>query len=112
MAKKLREKLKRYIKLRGISSGSVFITRNGKPIDRSNIHHAMKKLCRQAGVESEKVFPHNLRHLFAVTYYESSKDLIGLAAFLGHSNINTTRIYTMTTVEQKERVVNNLRLII
>ena len=73
----------------------VFTTRTGKPLDRSNIWREMKALCERAGVDPRKVFPHNLRHLFARTYYSIEKDLSRLADILGHSNINTTRIYTM-----------------
>ena len=83
--------LKRYVKSSGIQSGSVFVTRGGRPMDRSNILHAMKALCQEAGVAAGKVFPHNLRHLFAVTYYNVEKDICHLADLLGHSNVNTTR---------------------
>lgn len=105
-------KLRAYVMQNGIKEGSVFVTRKGKPLDRSNIHHAMKKLCKEAGVESTKVFPHNFRHLFAVRHYECNHDLSGLAAILGHSNINTTRIYTMVTIEQKDAEINALGLVI
>lgn len=105
-------KLRRYAEQRGIEEGSIFVTRNGKPIDRSNIHHAMKKLCVKADVEKEKVYPHNLRHLFAVQHYKKNRDLSGLASILGHSNINTTRIYTMVTIEQKEDEINALGLVV
>lgn len=87
--------LKEYIKSRNIKSGPVFVTKNGKPLDRSNIWRMLKALCRSAGVPNEKVFPHNLRHLFARTYYSMQKDIVRLADVLGHSNINTTRIYTI-----------------
>lgn len=87
-------RLAQYAERTGIASGSVFITRTGKPVDRSNVLHEMKRLSDEAGVEAGKIFPHNLRHLFAVTYYRSEKDLLRLADILGHSNINTTRIYT------------------
>lgn len=105
-------KLRAYAKEKGIASGSIFVTRTGKPIDRSNIFHAMKKLCKEANVEPSKVFPHNLRHLFAVSYYEAHHDISGLSCLLGHSNINTTRIYTMTPIEEKERFVNDLGLVV
>ena len=104
-------KLRRYTKSRGIRSGSIFVTKNGKPIDRSNILHAMKKLCKEADVEPEKVFPHNLRHLFAVTYYEKEHNITHLADILGHSNINTTRIYTLISLEEQERQIQDLGLI-
>ena len=95
LPEKLCEMLKAYMKKKNIKSGPVFITRNGKPLDRSNIWSAMKKLCKKAGVSEKKVFPHNLRHLFARTYYAKEKDVVKLADILGHSNVNTTRIYTM-----------------
>ncbi len=90
--------LSAYIKERKIQSGSIFVTKSGKPLDRSNICHDMKKLCNDAGVLPSKVFPHNLRHLFARTYYSIEKDIVRLADILGHSGINTTRIYTMEAV--------------
>lgn len=105
-------KLRIFAKERKITHGSVFVTRTGRPIDRSNIHHAMKKLCAEAGVETGKVFPHNLRHLFAVEHYEKHRDLGGLASILGHSNINTTRIYTMVTIERKEVEIDALCLVV
>lgn len=104
--------LKRYAKEKSISSGSVFVTRSGKLIDRSNILHAMKRLCTDAEVEQSKVFPHNLRHLFAVTYYQKEKDISHLADILGHSNINTTRIYTLVSCEDQEQVLSELGLVI
>lgn len=94
-----------------IRSGSIFITRGGKAMDRSNILHEMKSLCQEAGVEKEKVFPHNLRHLFAVTYYNAERDICHLADLLGHSNINTTRIYTLVSCEKQEQLVNGLGLL-
>ncbi len=87
--------LKQYIKKQNIQNGAVFITKSGAPLDRSNIWSAMKKLCRAAHVSEKKVYPHNLRHLFARTYYELQKDIVRLSDILGHSNIDTTRIYTM-----------------
>ncbi len=87
--------LKKYIKLQNIKGGSVFVTKNGLPLDRSNIWSAMKKLCCTAKVSEKKVFPHNLRHLFARTFYAVNNDIVRLADILGHSSINTTRIYTM-----------------
>ena len=95
LPEKLRRILNKYIKEIGIKNGVVFTTRTGKPLDRSNIWREMKALCERAGVDPRKVFPHNLRHLFARTYYSIEKDLSRLADILGHSNINTTRIYTM-----------------
>ena len=86
--------LKKYVVNHNISSGPIFVTRSGKCLDRSNLWKSMKQLCSIAGVKSSKVYPHNLRHLFAKTYYTQQKDISRLADILGHSNINTTRIYT------------------
>ncbi len=91
----LRKILLSYIKKSGIKAGSVFVTRNGKPLDRSNIWRGMKAICHKAHVAPEKVFPHNLRHLFARTFYAIEHDIVRLADVLGHSSMNTTRIYTM-----------------
>ncbi len=104
--------LKRYVREAGITAGSVFVTRGGRPMDRSNILHAMKALCQEAGVEEGKVFPHNLRHLFAVTYYNVEKDICHLADLLGHSNVNTTRIYTLISCEMQERRLEGLGLVL
>lgn len=103
--------LKAYIKEEKIPNGAVFITKNGKPLDRSNIWKDMKNLCAQAGVAASKVFPHNLRHLFARTYYAIQKDIVRLADILGHSSINTTRIYTMESGDIHRRQIQNLGLI-
>ena len=103
-------KLKQYARRRGVASGSVFVTRSGRPMDRSNILHSMKRLCRRARVEEAKVFPHNLRHLFAVTFYKEEKDICHLADLLGHSNLNTTRIYTLISCEEQEQKLNGLGL--
>lgn len=104
----LRRILRAYMKKRGIASGPVFVTRTGRAMDRSNIWREMKKLAELAGVAAEKVFPHNLRHLFARVYYSMEKDLLRLADILGHSSINTTRVYTMesggTHIRQLERM--------
>lgn len=93
----LRKKLLCYLGKNSIRKGFIFTTRNGNPKDRSNLWGEMKALCRDAGVEAEKVFPHNLRHLFARTYYRTTKDLAGLADLLGHSSLEITRIYTANT---------------
>ena len=103
--------LKQYIKGQKIKSGAVFITKNGNPLDRSNIWSDMKKLCKAANVSEKKVFPHNLRHLFARTYYSLQKDIVRLADILGHSNVNTTRIYTMETGEIHRRQIQKLGLL-
>ncbi len=112
IVKALQKKLLRYAVEQGITTGILFVTKNGKPLDRSNIWRQMKELCEQAGVSPEKVFPHNLRHLFARTFYGIEKDIAKLADILGHSNINTTRIYIITTGAEHQRRMENMRLII
>lgn len=111
LPKQLCKILKEYIKENNIKSGSVFVSKNGKPLDRSNIWSDMKKLCESAGVSKDKVFPHNLRHLFARTYYSIQKDVVRLADILGHSNVNTTRIYTMETGEIHRQQIQKLGLL-
>ena len=111
LPEKLCRILTKYIKERKIQSGSVFVTKNGKPLDRSNIFHEMKKLCDEARVDKRKVFPHNLRHLFARTYYSVQKDIVRLADILGHSSINTTRIYTMESGEIHRAQIQKLGLL-
>lgn len=108
----LRKKLLQYTKEHGIKSGMIFVTKNGKALNRSNIWSEMKKLCKEAGVSPNKVFPHNLRHLFARTFYGIEKDIAKLADILGHSNINTTRIYIISTGAEHRRKMENMRLII
>ncbi len=103
--------LLRYARDRGIKSGSVFVTRSGRPMDRNNILHAMKALCRLARVAASKVFPHNLRHLFAVTYYQAERDICHLADLLGHSSINTTRIYTSVSQAEQRHNIERLGLL-
>ena len=103
--------LTKYIKKNKITSGSIFVTKNGKPLDRSNIWSAMKALCKEAGVSADKVFLHNLRHLFARTYYKIRKDIVRLADILGHSSINTTRIYTMKSGENHRLTMEKLGLL-
>ena len=107
----LRKTLKKYAKTKGIKSGPIFVTRNGVPLDRSNVWSDMKKLCKLAGVSEKKVFPHNLRHLFARTYYSIEKDIVRLADLLGHSSINTTRIYTVESGEIHYRQIQRLGLL-
>lgn len=109
---KLCRELTAYVKAADIRSGSIFVTRSGKPLDRSNIFHSMKKLCDDAKVDRDKVFPHNFRHLFAVTYYKAEKDVCHLADILGHSSINTTRGYTIVSCEEQEQQINGLGLLI
>lgn len=104
-------KLLAYAMQEGISEGSIFITRSGRPVDRSNVLHEMKALGGEAGVERSKIFPHNLRHLFAFTYYEMEKDLSHLADLLGHSSINTTRIYTRWSGRKQAEKLEKLELL-
>ena len=111
LPKQLCRMLASYIKEQNVLSGPVFVTKNGKPLDRSNIWKLMKDLCESAGVSKEKVFPHNLRHLFARTYYSLEKDVVRLADILGHSSVNTTRIYTMETGEQHRIQIQRLGLL-
>lgn len=104
--------LKRYAKEQKILRGSIFVTKTGRPMDRSNILHEMKRLCESAKVERSKVFPHNLRHLFATLYYKVSKDISRLADLLGHSSINTTRIYTCVSGAEQQRQIERLGLLL
>lgn len=108
----LKKKLLRYVKEQGISTGTVFVTRGGKPVSRNSIWKDMKALCEQANVSPSKVFPHNLRHLFARTFYGIEKDIAKLADILGHASINTTRIYIVTTGAEHKRKMEHMRLII
>ena len=108
---KLQKLLLRYARTIGITGGVIFRTRNGKPLDRSNIWAAMKRLCARAKIDPGKVFPHNLRKLFARTFYDLEKDIAKLADVLGHSSINTTRIYIMTTGQEHRRQLERLRLL-
>ncbi len=96
----LRKILMAYIKKSAIKDGCVFVTKSGKPLNRSNIWRDMKALCERANVSPDKVFPHNLRHLFARTFYSVERDIVRLADLLGHSSINTTRIYTRESGSQ------------
>lgn len=109
---KLRGLLRRYLKKQKRTVGAVFVTRTGKPLDRSNIWRDMKALCESARVEPGKVFPHNLRHLFARTYYRVEKDLSRLADILGHTSVNTTRIYTMESGAVHARQMDRMGLVI
>lgn len=112
IVKELQKKLLRYATEQNIKSGMIFITRTGKPISRTNIWREMKALCNEAGVNPQKVFPHNLRHLFARVFYGIEKDIAKLADILGHSSINTTRIYIISTGTEHRRRMENMRLII
>lgn len=99
-----------YAQKKGIQSGPIFITRGGRPVDRSNIWAAMKKLSMAAGVEASKVFPHNLRHLFARTFYQKEKDITRLADILGHKSINTTRVYMISSGWEHRTQIESLDL--
>ena len=112
LQKELRKKLLRYAKEQGIESGHIFRTKSGKPLDRSNICHDMKKLSDTAKVDASKIFPHNLRHLFARTFYAIEKNLAYLADVLGHSRIETTRIYVAASVSAHEKILDQMKLII
>ena len=112
IVKKLRKKLMDYARRNGIEEGPVFVTRSGKPICRTNIWREMKALCAQAAVSPEKVFPHNLRHLFARIFYGINKDIAKLADILGHASIETTRIYIVSTGAEHRRFLERMRLII
>jgi site-specific recombinase XerD len=109
--KKLKPLLLSYAKGLGISSGCIFVTRTGRPMNRTNIWAEMKKLCRWAEVEASKVFPHNLRSLFARLFYSVDKDIVRLADILGHSSVDTTRIYLMESGEAHRRRVDSLGLV-
>ena len=108
LPKKLCRLLASYIKRHGIGQGEVFVSRNGNPLNRTNIWRMLKRLCAKARVNANKVFPHNFRHLFARTYYKMQKDIVRLADILGHSSINTTRIYTIESgaghIEQLQKL--------
>lgn len=108
----MRKRLLEYAKKNRIEKGVLFISRNGSPLNRTNIWREMKKLCNEAGVNQRKVYPHNLRHLFARTFYNVEKDIVKLADILGHSSIDTTRIYTITSGYEHRRRMEKLRLII
>lgn len=104
--------LKKYCRKAGIESGSIFVTKYGNPMNRSNVSKKMKQLGKEMGVDPEKVFPHNLRHLFARSFYKIEKDIVRLMDLLGHSSINTTRIYTMDTEEQPRRQMSRMKMVL
>ena len=112
IVKELKQQLLRYAAEQGIQSGMIFVTRTGKPVSRTNIWREMKALCAEANVNPQKVFPHNLRHLFARVFYRIEKDIAKLADILGHSSINTTRIYIISTGTEHRRRMENMRLIL
>lgn len=107
----IRKMLLKYCKKNGIKQGPVFITRNGKPKNRSNLWREMKALKKMAGVSGEKIFPHNFRHLFARVYYQATKDIAGLADLLGHSSLNVTRIYTSGTGQIYQKQLDKLKVL-
>ena len=108
---KLCRKLEKYARQKKITSGELFLTRSGRPMSRKQIWAEMKGVCRAAGVAPSKVFPHNLRHLFARCFYRVSRDVAKLADVLGHSSIETTRIYLISTGAEHARTLDQLRLI-
>ncbi len=111
LPKELCKMLKAYIRQRSIKSGSVFVTKTGRPLDRSTVWKMLKALCEAAGVARSKVFPHNFRHLFAKTFYSLQKDIVRLADILGHSSIETTRIYTIESGEVHKMQLQKLGLL-
>ena len=111
LPKKLCAMLKKYTKAQGIKNGAVFVSKSGKTLDRFSVWKMLKALCESAGVSKDKVFLHNFRHLFARTYYSMNKDIIRLADILGHSNINTTRIYTVESGDEHIRQLQRLGLL-
>ena len=110
--RRLCKELKKYCTRRKIKSGPVFLSVNGKPLDRSYIWRMMKKLGSSVNVAAEKIFPHNLRHLFAVTFYQVTGDIAHLADFLGHTSIETTRIYTSMGVDDFNNCFSRMNLIL
>ena len=112
LTKKLRRALTEYCKKCAISSGPVFVTKTGRPMNRSNVWTEMKRLCDSAGVDAQKVFPHNFRHLIAITFSNLEKDIAKLADLLGHASIETTRIYIMESGENHLRQVERMGLVI
>ena len=111
LSTKLCRKLLKYAKKQKIASGEVFLTKSGMPISRRQVWYELKRLCRAAGVEASKVFPHNFRHLFATTFYKACKDIARLADVLGHSSIETTRIYLTVSGEEQARQLDRLGLV-
>ena len=108
---KLCRKLLKYAKQQKTASGEIFLTRNGTPLSRRQIWAEMKGVCKYVGVEPSKVFPHNLRHLFATAFYRASRDIVKLADVLGHSSIETTRIYLLTSGAEHQRQLDRLGLV-
>ena len=109
---KLCRKLKKYARAQKTASGEIFLTRSGKSLSRRQIWAEMKRLCKTAGVAPSKVFPHNLRHLFARTFYKVCRDVVKLADVLGHSSVETTRIYLISTGAEHIQILRKMRLIL
>ena len=111
LPEKLCRNLRCYQQQQNISTGPIFLSKSGAPMDRRKIWLQMKQLCTAANIPKEKVFPHNLRHLFARTFYSSQKDIVKLADVMGHSNIQTTRIYLLSSGQEHQKILDNLQLI-
>ena len=111
LSTKLCRKLLKYARKQKIAAGEIFLTSSGKGISRRQVWFELKRLCKAAGVEASKVFPHNFRRLFAVTYYKASRDIARLADVLGHSSIETTRIYLTISGEEQARQLDRLGLV-
>lgn len=111
LPRKLCQKLRKYAEKRKIASGEIFLTKNGKSLNRKQIWASMKALCKAANIDGSKVFPHNLRHLFARIFYKASRDIVKLANILGHSSIETTRIYLTTTSQEDAKQLELLGLV-
>lgn len=111
LSTKLCRKLVKYARKQKIAAGEIFLTSSGKGISRRQVWFELKRLCRAAGVEPTKVFPHNLRHLFATTFYRAQRDIVRLADMLGHSSIDTTRIYLTVSGAEQQRQLDRLGLV-
>lgn len=112
LTKDLRQKLLEYMGKNNLKEGSIFVTKYGKPVDRSNICHEMKLLCDAAHVSQHKVFPHNFRHLFARSFYSVEKNLSHLADIMGHSSIETTRLYVATSAKNYDKILDKMQMIV
>lgn len=111
LPEKISYKLRQYQSHHNISSGPIFLAKNGQTLDRRRIWAQMKQLCAEAGIPESKVFPHNLRHLFARTFYDCQNDIVKLADVLGHSSIETTRIYLLSSGQEHQRILDKMQLI-
>ena len=112
LTKELAVKLRHFVRSHGIKTGPIFITRSGRPLSRTQLWAEMKAVCRRAGVEETKVYPHNLRHLFAVVFYRLHKDIARLADLLGHSSIDTTRLYLVDSGAEHRRQLEAMGLVV